>query len=63
MLLSLWCRRSHRAVGKLRKVTLAYVVNHAYAGLALWVACRPDEARQENELAISRARKVDYRPG
>ena len=53
-------------VPDLRKAILAYdvvdpwVVNHAYSGLVLWIAGRTDEARQENDLAISLARKVNH---
>ena len=50
----------------LRKAILAYdvvdpwVVNHAYSGLAMWIAGRTDEARQANDLAVSLARKVNH---
>lgn len=50
----------------MRKAILSYdvvdpwVVNHAYSGLALWIAGRPDAAKQQNELAIELARKVNH---
>lgn len=50
----------------LRKAILAYdvvdpwVVNHAYSGLTKWIVGRPDEARQEIELAISLARNINH---
>ncbi|MBL0374593.1 AAA family ATPase [Rhizobium sp. KVB221] len=50
----------------LRKAILAYdvvdpwVVNHAYSGLVMWIAGRPEEACQESDLAISLAREVNH---
>lgn len=52
--------------GDLRKAILAYdvvdpwVVNHAYSGLVLWIAGRPQEACQQSDLAISLARSVNH---
>ena len=50
----------------LRKTILTYdvvdpwVVNHAYSGMALWIAGKPTEAKEQNDLAIALARKINH---
>lgn len=50
----------------MRRAILSYdvvdpwVVNTAYSGLTLWIAGKPDAARQQSELAIELARKVNH---
>jgi predicted ATPase len=51
---------------ELRKTVLSYdvvdpwVVNHAYSGMALWICGYTGKAKEQNDLAIRLARRIDH---